>query len=232
MSMRYGRVPQHPPTGPGQRRHGEQLEQPPRDGWPPTSPAGRPPNTHVENSLSGRPGASGGIPAATRAGRRKFCPCTRPSSWTSSRTDRLPLVCCLIAFILTFFVTRTIVRYIRSHADSDAPRKWWQPRNIGHGSTAHPPCGDRRDLGHGLRADDGDIGRGWWGTRIHRRFNLFRYRCGAGARRVRVDPAPVRRVLGRGRPHLGGCGVRRGRGGGPADPGLQPAVVLRHRDLA
>jgi len=48
--------------------------------------------------------------------------------------DRLPLVCCLIAFILTFFVTRTIVRYIRRHADSDAPRKWWQPRNIGHGS--------------------------------------------------------------------------------------------------
>ncbi|WP_233151309.1 hypothetical protein [Mycobacterium lehmannii] len=37
---------------------------------------------------------------------------------------------CLIAFILTFFVTRTIVRYIRRHAGSDAPRKWWQPRNI------------------------------------------------------------------------------------------------------
>ena len=39
-------------------------------------------------------------------------------------------VFCLVAFILTFFVTRTIVRYIRSHADSDKPRKWWQPRNI------------------------------------------------------------------------------------------------------
>jgi hypothetical protein len=48
--------------------------------------------------------------------------------------QRLPLFCCLVAFILTFFVTRTIVRYIRSHADSDAPRKWWQPRNIGHGT--------------------------------------------------------------------------------------------------
>ena len=47
---------------------------------------------------------------------------------------RLPLLCCLVAFILTFFVTRTIVRYIRRHSDSDAPRKWWQPRNIGHGS--------------------------------------------------------------------------------------------------
>ncbi|MCP9276451.1 hypothetical protein [Mycolicibacterium arenosum] len=47
--------------------------------------------------------------------------------------DRLPLLCCLVAFILTFFVTRTIVRYIRATADSDAPRKWWQPRNIGHG---------------------------------------------------------------------------------------------------
>jgi ABC-type multidrug transport system fused ATPase/permease subunit len=46
---------------------------------------------------------------------------------------RLPLVFCLIAFILTFFVTRTIVRYIRRTSEgpaSDAPRKWWQPRNI------------------------------------------------------------------------------------------------------
>ncbi|KUI01387.1 hypothetical protein AU190_18050 [Mycolicibacterium acapulense] len=43
---------------------------------------------------------------------------------------RVPLMYCLIAFILTFFVTRTIVRYIRRHAGSDAPRKWWQPRNI------------------------------------------------------------------------------------------------------
>lgn len=50
---------------------------------------------------------------------------------------RLPLVFCLIAFILTFFVTRTIVRYIRRHADSDAPRKWWQPRNIGTDSGLH-----------------------------------------------------------------------------------------------
>ena len=48
--------------------------------------------------------------------------------------DRLPLMCCLLAFILTFFVTRTVVRYIRRHADSDRPPKWWQPRNIGHGS--------------------------------------------------------------------------------------------------
>ncbi|GAT09115.1 hypothetical protein AU184_03035 [Mycolicibacterium novocastrense] len=50
---------------------------------------------------------------------------------------RVPLMYCLIAFILTFFVTRTIVRYIRRHADSDAPRKWWQPRNIGTGSGLH-----------------------------------------------------------------------------------------------
>ncbi|MEV3904787.1 hypothetical protein AB0K11_20875 [Mycobacterium sp. NPDC050551] len=49
--------------------------------------------------------------------------------------DRLPLVCCLVAFILTFFVTRTIVRYIRRNADSDAPRKWWQPRNISTGGS-------------------------------------------------------------------------------------------------
>ncbi|MGV0744605.1 hypothetical protein [Mycolicibacterium sp. XJ870] len=48
--------------------------------------------------------------------------------------DRLPLLCCLVAFILTFFVTRTVVRYIRKHAGGDQPPKWWQPRNIGHGS--------------------------------------------------------------------------------------------------
>jgi hypothetical protein len=48
---------------------------------------------------------------------------------------RVPLMWCLIAFLLTFFVTRTIVRYIRAHAGSDAPKKWWQPRNIGHGTT-------------------------------------------------------------------------------------------------
>ena len=47
---------------------------------------------------------------------------------------RLPLLCCLIAFLLTFVATRTIVRYIRAHANGDAPRKWWQPRNIGHGT--------------------------------------------------------------------------------------------------
>ncbi|WP_420865857.1 hypothetical protein [Mycolicibacterium holsaticum] len=48
----------------------------------------------------------------------------------------MPLTFCLIAFILTFFVTRTIVRYIRNHPEGeagDAPRKWWQPRNIDTG---------------------------------------------------------------------------------------------------
>ncbi|WP_280831679.1 hypothetical protein [Mycolicibacterium frederiksbergense] len=44
--------------------------------------------------------------------------------------DRLPLLCCLVAFILTFFVTRLVVRYIRRNADSDRPPRWWQPRNI------------------------------------------------------------------------------------------------------
>jgi ABC-type multidrug transport system fused ATPase/permease subunit len=47
---------------------------------------------------------------------------------------RIPLMWCLVAFLITFLVTRTIVRYIRAHAGSDAPRKWWQPRNIGHGT--------------------------------------------------------------------------------------------------
>lgn len=48
--------------------------------------------------------------------------------------DRLPLLFCLVAFLLTFLVTRTLVRYIRRHADSEKPPKWWQPRNVGHGS--------------------------------------------------------------------------------------------------
>jgi hypothetical protein len=43
---------------------------------------------------------------------------------------RLPLLCCLIAFILTFFVTRTFVRYIRHRADLGVPPRWWEPRNI------------------------------------------------------------------------------------------------------
>lgn len=47
---------------------------------------------------------------------------------------RTPLMWCLIAFLLTFLVTRTIVRYIRHNADRDTPPKWWQPRNIGHGT--------------------------------------------------------------------------------------------------
>lgn len=47
---------------------------------------------------------------------------------------RLPLLCCLIAFLLTFFITRVIVRYIRSQAGSEAPPRWWQPRNVRIGS--------------------------------------------------------------------------------------------------
>ena len=47
---------------------------------------------------------------------------------------RLPLLCCLVAFILTFFVTRTFVRYIRHRAESGLPLKWWQPRNTYIGS--------------------------------------------------------------------------------------------------
>lgn len=44
---------------------------------------------------------------------------------------------CLIAFIVTFAITRTIVRYIRSQAGSDAPRKWWQPGNISGSGGVH-----------------------------------------------------------------------------------------------
>ncbi|MEY8015844.1 hypothetical protein [Mycobacterium servetii] len=43
---------------------------------------------------------------------------------------RLPLLCCLVAFILTFFVTRTFVRFIRQRAATGRPPKWWQPRNV------------------------------------------------------------------------------------------------------
>ena len=69
-----------------------------------------------------------------RAGRRKFSDVHLSLQLDFIAHGRLPLLCCLVAFILTFFVTRTIVRYIRRHADTDAPRKWWQPRNIDHGS--------------------------------------------------------------------------------------------------
>lgn len=47
---------------------------------------------------------------------------------------RLPLFCCLIAFILTFFVTRSCVRYIRYRSQLGLPPKWWEPRNIHIGS--------------------------------------------------------------------------------------------------
>ncbi|MEB4210699.1 hypothetical protein OQ789_16765 [Mycobacterium sp. 94-17] len=42
----------------------------------------------------------------------------------------LPLLCCLVAFILTFFVTRTFVRFIRHRAETGRPTRWWHPRNV------------------------------------------------------------------------------------------------------
>ena len=50
---------------------------------------------------------------------------------------REPLMWCLIAFILTFFVTRSITRYIRATADRTGPRKWWQPHNISSQGGTH-----------------------------------------------------------------------------------------------
>ncbi len=47
---------------------------------------------------------------------------------------RLPLLCCLVAFILTFFVTRTFVRLIRHRTSIGRPPRWWEPRNIHIGS--------------------------------------------------------------------------------------------------
>src|SRR4029077_14764021 len=49
---------------------------------------------------------------------------------------------------------------------------------------------------------------------------------------VRPHTASAGRVLGRGGPHVGGCRLRRGRGGRPADHRVEPAVVLRHQHLA
>lgn len=83
-------------------------------------------------------GASAGIPGVTPAGRRKFSTVRESFDLNLGIPHgRMPLLFCLVAFIVTFFVTRTIVRYIRSHADSDAPRKWWQPRNISAGNGLH-----------------------------------------------------------------------------------------------
>ena len=47
---------------------------------------------------------------------------------------RLPLLCCLLAFLVTFLVTRSTVRYIRSQAGRVGPPRWWQPRNVHIGS--------------------------------------------------------------------------------------------------
>lgn len=47
---------------------------------------------------------------------------------------RLPLLCCLLAFLATFLVTRSVVRYIRSTAGRVGAPRWWQPRNIHIGS--------------------------------------------------------------------------------------------------
>ncbi|CPR03806.1 integral membrane protein [Mycobacterium bohemicum DSM 44277] len=43
---------------------------------------------------------------------------------------RLPLLCCLVAFILTFFVTRSFVRFIRHRTVHGRPARWWHPRNV------------------------------------------------------------------------------------------------------
>lgn len=45
-------------------------------------------------------------------------------------SGHLPLLCCLVAFILTFFVTRTFVRLIRHRAENGRPTRWWHPRNV------------------------------------------------------------------------------------------------------
>ena len=54
---------------------------------------------------------------------------------------REPLMWCLIAFCLTFLVTRSITRYIRATAGRPGPRKWWQPHNISVSSKAGTQSG-------------------------------------------------------------------------------------------
>ncbi len=44
------------------------------------------------------------------------------------------MLLCLVAFIVTFAITRTCVRYIRYRAANDRPPKWWEPRNVHIGS--------------------------------------------------------------------------------------------------
>ncbi|HEU0190896.1 MAG TPA: hypothetical protein VFR17_06440 [Mycobacterium sp.] len=48
---------------------------------------------------------------------------------------RLPLLCCLIAFLMTFLITRVVARYIRSQDGVEAAPRWWQPRNVHFGTT-------------------------------------------------------------------------------------------------
>lgn len=47
---------------------------------------------------------------------------------------RLPLLLCLIAFIVTFAITRSFARYIRYCAAAGRPLRWWEPRNVHIGS--------------------------------------------------------------------------------------------------
>jgi hypothetical protein len=65
---------------------------------------------------------------------------------------RLPLLCCLIAFIMTFFIARTFVRYIRHRADSELPPRWWEPRNIhiGNKHVHHVVVGVLMVMGSGV----------------------------------------------------------------------------------
>lgn len=68
------------------------------------------------------------------AGRRSFCGVLQWLQHDIIDRGRLPLLCCLVAFILTFFVTRTCARIIRRRPSDAPPPSWWQPRNIYIGS--------------------------------------------------------------------------------------------------
>ena len=145
---------------------------------------------------------------------------------TSDQSGRLPLLCCLVAFILTFFVTRTFVRFIRYRAEAGHPTRWWHPRNVHVGGVHihHVAFGVVLVLISGLTlvtlSMDGHE------PEFILAATLFGIGAALGARRVRVDPAFVRRVLVEdGRTSVDAVFAAVGVGG-TADHGLAPVDVL------
>ena len=137
-----GDVGEQLPTGVGHGDHDEDLSQPPDDGRaadPIGFARGDCPSRATVTCSSPHQRIRRARPCRVR---RNFAVAldVHPWMWTLRfefvAPGRQPLMWCLIAFIVTFFVTRTITRYIRATANRSGPRKWWQPHNIsGKGGT-------------------------------------------------------------------------------------------------